>query len=146
MDAGEDGRDGCIGQDDRKAARMNGDARHLFDDLLCRWHHWSRGYRPIADVGSSPMFRQAKSGRQYETQYDLAERSLEDSAMESVDFHIFELPPTQRTAIQINARNLATGRSEWRSERLPADSTERAIVLAGARAALMLRLLDAGIL
>lgn len=125
---------------------MNDDTRQLFDDILRRWHHWSRGYRPIADVGSSPMFNQAKSGRQYETQYDLAERSLEDSTMESVDFHVYELPPTQRTAIQINARNIATGRSVWKSERLPADATERAIVLAGARAALMARLMDAGIL
>ena len=125
---------------------MNDDTRELFDDILRRWHHWSRGYRPIADVGSSPMFNQAKSGRQYETQYDLAERSLEDSTMESVDFHVYELPPTQRTAIQINARNIATGRSVWKSERLPADATERAIVLAGARAALMGRLMDAGIL
>ena len=125
---------------------MNDDTRQLFDDILRRWHHWSRGYRPIADVGSSPMFNQAKSGRQYETQYDLAERSLEDSTMESVDFHVYELPPTQRTAIQINARNIATGRAVWKSERLPVDATERAIVLAGARAALMGRLMDAGIL
>lgn len=125
---------------------MNDDTRQLFDDILRRWHHWSRGYRPIADVGSSPMFNQAKSGRQYETQYDLAERSLEDSTMESVDFHVYELPPTQRTAIQINARNIATGRAVWKSERLPVDATERAIVLAGARAALMARLMDAGIL
>lgn len=35
---------------------MNDDTRELFDDILRRWHHWSRGYRPIADVGASPMF------------------------------------------------------------------------------------------
>ena len=123
---------------------MNDDTRHLFDDILCRWHKWSRGYKPIADVGSSPMFNQAKSGRQYETQYDLAEKSIEDGTMEAVEFHVYELSPTQRTAIQINARNLATGRSVWKSERLPADSAERAIVLSGARAALLARLMDAG--
>ena len=125
---------------------MNDDARHLFDDILCRWHHWSRGYRPIADVGSSPMFSQCKSGRQYETQYEIAERSIEEKTMEAVDFHVYEMPPTQRTAIQINARNIATGRCVWKSERLPADATERAIVLAGARAALAVRLMAAGIL
>ena len=125
---------------------MNDDARELFDDILRRWHHWSRGYRPIDDVGSSPMFNQCKSGRQYETQYEIAERSNEEKTMEAVDFHVYEMPPTQRTAIQINARNIATGRCVWKSERLPADATERAIVLAGARAALMGRLLDAGIL
>lgn len=125
---------------------MNDDARHLFDDILCRWHHWSRGYRPIADVGSSPMFSQCKSGRQYEQQYDIAEQALEDDAMRSVDFHVYELSPSYRTAIQLNARNLATCRSVWRSARLPEDIGERAVVLAGARAALMGRLLDAGIL
>lgn len=125
---------------------MNDDTRQIFDDLLRRWHHWSAGYRPIADVGSSPMFKQAKPGRQYETQYDLAEQSLENSAMESVDFHVYELQPAQRTAIQINARNIATGRSVWRSVRLPEDIGERTIVLAGARMALMRRLIDAGIL
>lgn len=125
---------------------MTDDIRQLFDDLLCQWHHWSRGYRPIADVGSSPMFHQCKSGKQYEEQYDIAEQSLDDDAMRSIDFHVYELSPTMRTAIQINARNLATGRAVWRSERLPADSAERAIVLAGARAALLVRLMDAGIL
>ncbi len=125
---------------------MNDDIRQLFDDLLCQWHHWSRGYRPIADVGSSPMFHQCKSGKQYEEQYDIAERALDDDAMRAVDFHVYELTPTQRTAIQINARNLSTGRSVWRSARLPEDLAERAIVLAGARAALMARLVDAGIL
>lgn len=125
---------------------MNDDTIQLFDDLLCQWHHWSKGYRPMADVGSSPMFHQCKSGRQYESQYELVEQALDDDAMRSVEFHVYELPPTQRTAIQINARNLATGRSVWRSVRLPADSVERAIVLAGARAALLVRLVDAGIL
>lgn len=125
---------------------MTDDIRQLFDDLLCQWHHWSRGYRPMADVGSSPMFHQCKSGRQYDSQYELAEQSLDDDAMRSIDFHVYELPPTQRTAIQLNARNIATGRQVWRSVRLPEDTVERAIVLAGARAALMVRLVDAGIL
>lgn len=92
------------------------------------------------------MFHQCKSGKQYEEQYDIAEQSLNDDAMRSIDFHVYELPPTQRTAIQINARNLATGKAVWRSVRLPDDTVERAIVLAGARAALMGRLVVAGIL
>ncbi|MCC6509962.1 MAG: hypothetical protein IT423_12720 [Pirellulaceae bacterium] len=125
---------------------MNDDTRELLDDILRRWHNWSAGYRAIADVGSSPMFRQAKSGRQYESQYEIAEHQIDDDAMAAVDFHVYELEPMHRTALQINARNLATGRAVWRSERLPADSAERAIVLAGARAALLVRLIDAGIL
>jgi hypothetical protein len=125
---------------------MKDDTRQLFDDLLCQWHHWSGGYRAIADVGSSPMFNQCRSGRQYDSQYELAEQALDNDAMKSVDFHVYELPPEQRTAIQINARNLVTGRNVWRSVRLPQDVVSRAILLAGARAALMCKLVDAGIL
>jgi len=92
------------------------------------------------------MFHQCKSGKQYEEQYDIAEQALDDDAMKAVDFHVYELSSTQRTALQINARNLATGRSVWSSVRLPADVAERAIVLAGARAALLARLMAAGII
>ena len=141
------GRDaGATQSQAAEGKRMTDDLRQLFDELLIHWHHWSKGYRPIADVGSSPMFHQCRSGRQYEQQYDIAEQALEDDAMRSVDFHVYELSPSYRTAIQLNARNLAMGRSVWRSARLPEDIGERAVVLAGARAALMARLVDAGIL
>lgn len=125
---------------------MKDDTRELLDDILRRWHNWSAGYRAIADVGSSPMFRQAKSGRQYESQYEIAEHQLDDSAMEAVDFHVYELSADHRTALQINARNIATGRSVWTSARLPADLQARAVLLGAARAALAGRLVEAGIL
>lgn len=125
---------------------MTDDTRQIFDDLLIRWHHWSRGFRAIPDLTTTPMFRQARSGRQYDTQYELAERALDDDAMEAVDFHVNELCAAHRTAIQIDARNLATGRSVWRSARLPDDQEERAVLVGQARAELMARLLNAGIL
>ena len=125
---------------------MKDDSRLLFDDLLIQWHNWSRGYKPIADVGSSPMFHQAKTGRQWDTMDEVIEREIDGDRMASVDFHVGELPPTQRTAIQLCAMNLATGKAVWSSVRLPTDVVERAIVLAGARAALSAKLRDAGIL
>ena len=125
---------------------MNDDTRELLDDILRRWHNWSAGYRAIADVGSSPMFRQAKSGRQYESQYEIAEHQIDDDAMAAVDFHVYELEPMHRTALQINARNIATGRSVWTSARLPTDLQARAVLLGEARTALAGRLVVAGIL
>jgi hypothetical protein len=125
---------------------MKDDTRELLDDILLRWHRWSAGYRAIADVGSSPMFKQCKSGRQYESQYEIAEHQLDDDAMKSVDFHVYELEPEHRTALQINARNLATGRSVWTSARLPTDLHARLVLLGAARTALAVRLVEAGIL
>jgi hypothetical protein len=66
--------------------------------------------------------------------------------MVAVNFHIFELPSIQCTAIQINARNLATGKAVWTSARLPADVEERQIILRAARNALQEKLMGACIL
>ena len=125
---------------------MKDDSRQLLDDILCQWHHWSKGYRPIADVGSSPMFKQARTGRQWDTMDEVIEREIDGGTMKAVEFHVYELPPSQRTALQINARNIATGRSVWASARLPADTDERAVLLLEARNALAVKLMDAGIL
>jgi hypothetical protein len=51
-----------------------------------------------------------------------------------------------RTALQLNARNLCTGRSVWTSARLPADAEMRAHILANARVSLTVKLQNAGIL
>lgn len=125
---------------------MKDDARQLLDDILCRWHIWSRSYQPIADVGTTPMFKGARAGRQWDTMDEVIEREIDGGTMAAVEFHIYELPPIQRTALQINARNLATGRSVWKSERLPQDAEERAVLLLESRNALAIRLIDAGIL
>lgn len=125
---------------------MKDDSRQLLDDILCQWHHWSRGYRPIAQVSSSPMFRGARAGRQWDTMDEVIEREIDGGTMAAVEFHVYELPPSQRTALQLNARNIATGRSVWVSARLPADVEERAVLLLAARNALAVRLMDAGIL
>ena len=77
---------------------------------------------------------------------DVIEREIDGDRMAAVDFHVNELPPEQRTALQIEARNLVTGRPVWYSLRLPNDVHERAILVGTARAALMARLVDAGIL
>lgn len=71
---------------------------------------------------------------------------VDAESMEAVNFHVFELPPDQRTAIQLHARNLATGRCVWTSARLPQDPMARAEILQAAKEALGAKLSEAGIL
>ena len=124
---------------------MNDDSRQLFDQLLIEWHHWARGYKHVGDINSSPMFNHSKSPRGWDTVSDIIEHEIDGGRMASVNFHVFELPPIQCTAIQINARNLATGRNVWTSARLPTDLQARAVLLAEARSALMVKLIAAGV-
>lgn len=92
------------------------------------------------------MFKSAKSPRGWDSTHDLVDDELEGDRMEAIDFHISEMPPIQRTALQINARNLATGFQVWSSVRLPLDPIERAVILIHARVALRLRLHRSGVL
>lgn len=124
---------------------MTDDSRYLLDSILHDWHRWARGYQYGADVGSSAMFNKTKSPRGWDTVAEIVEHEIDGGRMESVNFHIFELSSIQCTAIQINARNLATGRNVWASARLPTDQQQRAELICEARNALLVRLLAAGV-
>lgn len=125
---------------------MTDDSRQLLNDILCQWHNWCRGYTAVRPVSVAPVFREARAGRQWDTVDDVIEREIDGDRMAAVDFHVNELDPIWRTALQIEARNLVTGRPVWYSLRLPSDVHARAILVGAARAALMARLVDAGIL
>ena len=116
------------------------------DDLLATWHCWARGYRLTPDIHSSPLFARAQSPRGWDTVQEIVEHEIDGATMEAIDFHVSELQPAQRTAIQINARNLATGHHVWTSARLPVDQQQRAILVRDARQALAAKLISAGIL
>lgn len=124
---------------------MTDDSRYILDTILADWHRWARGYQHVGDIGSQPMFAQARSSRGWDSVQDIVESEIDGDRMESINFHIFELPPLQCTAIQINARNLATGRNVWTSARLPQDLEARAVLLSAARSALMRKLVAAGV-
>ena len=111
------------------------DAQEL-DKRLIEWHWWCKGYLICSQPKTSAMFATAKSSRQWDSEHSVNDDLLNHSEMESLDFQIDQLLPIQRTAIQINARNLATGRSVWRSARLPEDIEERQTILREARNAL----------
>lgn len=122
-----------------------GDVRYILDDLLADWHRWAKGYSAGAHSACA-MFIDVKSSRQYDDEGDVADADLHRSKMKSIDFHVGELEPLFRTALQIQARNLVTGFSVWTSARLPVDVVERAVILRDARNNLQDRLMKAGIL
>ena len=125
---------------------MNDDTRYILDDLLAEWHRWAKGWAGVAAHGACAMFTGVKSSRQWDGEGDVIDGALHNTQMAAVDFHVNELEPLHRTALQIQARNLVTGRSVWTSARLPVDVEARVVILSQARNNLTKRLTSAGIL
>jgi len=116
------------------------------DELLEQWHRWAKGYHHVGGINTSPMFREVKSGRQWDTVDEIISSDLVHSQMEALDSIIMQLRDIYRTSLQLQARNLHTGNAVWFSARLPADPKERAAILGEARAALTVKLQSAGVL
>lgn len=125
---------------------MKDESNEILNDYLCSWHRWAVGYQHVGGINTSPMFREVKNGRQWDTVDEIIDSDIENSRMEALDAIIMALCDVYRTSLQIQARNLHTGRSVWTSARLPTDIEQRAQILADARFALTARLRDAGIL
>lgn len=124
---------------------MKDESNEILSDLLCQWHQWARGYQHAAGINTSPMFRECRSNhRQWASLDEVAEE--DKSHLEQVDSIIMALCDVYRTALQIQARNLATGRAVWTSARLPTDPAMRQHILADARMALTVKLRNVGIL
>lgn len=125
---------------------MVNDSAHILDDLLARYHAWAKGYMPVPVCGADPMFRNAKSGRGYDSVSEVIEDELHGSTMEAVDFNIGEIQEPHRAALYVLARNCYTGRQVWISPRLPKDPLERGAIIIEARNQLTKRLMAAGVL
>ena len=125
---------------------MKDDTNEILSAMLVDWHRWACGYKHVGGINSSPMFREVKNGRQWDTVDEIIDSDIEHSRMEALDHIIMCLPDVQRTALQLQARNLHTGKSVWSSARLPTSEKERVVLLVGARGALLLKLRDAGIM
>lgn len=128
------------------APLMKNETHEILNGMLCEWHRWAKGYQHVGGINTSPMFREVKAGRAYDTVDQIIDTDIEHSRMEALDHIIMALCDVYRTALQIQAMNLYTGRSVWSSARLPTDAEARAQILVDARTALILRLRDAGIL
>jgi hypothetical protein len=119
---------------------------NTLNDLLIDWHHWAKRWTPHAEPTTGAMWRGVKSSRQWEDTLDIADQSQLNATMQAIEFAVSEMEPTYRTALQINARNLATGVSVWSSPRLPTDLQSRAQLLGLARQELSAKLAKAGLL
>ena len=118
----------------------------LLNGLLCEWHRWATGFQPVAAFGHCPMWSNNLSSRQWDSASEVLDGSLHNDQMKCVDFEIDQLSPVFRTALQLQARNLSTGWSVWRSPRLPQDPVARGHLMAEAREAILVRLEQAGII
>ena len=124
---------------------MKNDSNEILNDILAQWHRWARGYQHAAGINTSAMFRECRSNhRQWASLDEVADE--DKSQHEAVDSIIMGMRPDYRTALQIQARNLCTGKSVWTSARLPADTAQRALILGQARTELAEKLRNAGIL
>jgi hypothetical protein len=120
-------------------------------ELLLQWHRWQIGFTPVPTCGADPMFRNAKSGKGWDSTGQVIHDELNASTMEAIDFHVGELPDVEKTrpyrsAIYTIAKNLHAGRNVWSSARLPVDPMERAIIYMEARNMLTRRLIAAGVM
>ena len=116
------------------------------DELLREWHHWA-SHRPttIGYPKQIPTRRLHTISRQWDTENCALDLQQQDELMFSVERCIYRLMDPYRTAIFLNARNLATGVSVWLSPRLPAEREERALIVADARQKVFLLFQSEGI-
>ena len=125
---------------------MSNDSHAILDDILSRWHAWARGYRPVIQSAADPMFREARSSKQWDSMDDVIDEEITSKIMKAVDFQVSEMKDPHRAAIHALAKNCYAGHSVWISPRLPSDQAERAIIVLEARNQLMRRLMAAGVL
>lgn len=126
---------------------MQSDIDTVLNDLLASWHKWCSRYQfgkgyPSSDVAC----RQSKTSRQYDDQNGALDADVDQTIMEAFDAAMERVEQPWRTALSIQARNMATGAAVWSSPRLPQDPIERSILIMEARNKLMKVLALDGIL
>lgn len=117
------------------------------DALLIMWHTFASqegvgwGYPSRA-----PASHQYRCSRQYDDTNGAIDGDVDRAIAQAVGHQVDKIADPHRTALHMNARNLASGVSVWSSPRLPADQLERAHVVAAARNMLARRLMAEGLL
>lgn len=125
---------------------MRDETDELLNDLLSRWHRFAASTPPNTGFPkANAACKLYRTSRQYDTDNGAFDSDGEAAIMEAVDHAIDSMEQPWRTAVEFNARNLATGTGVWRSPRLPADGIERAHLVMHARAKLLLLLERGGV-
>lgn len=113
----------------------------ILNDLLGRWHRWACDYRTAVGYPTAAAYlAQYRTSRQYDDVNGALDGDVENCIMSGVDGCLNSVPQPYRNALHLNARNLVTGLTVWRSPRLPDDDMARAQLVAEARAMLLKRL------
>ena len=126
---------------------MRNDIDAILDDLLASHHKWSsrvkfgKGY-----PGQSASCKPAMASRQYDDSNGALDSVLDDSRMEAFDAVLYRIAQPHLTALQTQARNLATGVNVWSSPRLPIDVEERHVLLLEARNKILKELASDGLM
>ena len=125
---------------------MTVESDQILDGLLCRWHQWQstalgRGWHRVALVVG-----EYRTSRQYDDANGALDDHLDSIQMRAVEFAVQQMADPHRAAIYCLARALTLGIWVFTSPRLPADATDRAVVVADARDMLTRRLQSAGVM
>ena len=106
----------------------------MLDDLLSRWAHWcrpvglGRGFN-----GTAVVVGQFQISRQYDDANGALDSDTSSRIMDDFSEAVFKLIPPYSYAIQMQARNLATGHWVWRHPRLPPPGDELKEIVTVAR-------------
>lgn len=123
---------------------MRDNPEDILDGLLMEWHNAAKAEPLVPERTECVTFAHHASNRGAMFEHEIAEDSLETARLEAIQFHVDQLSPEHRTALQFEARNLNARVTVWRSERLPKDPVERENLVKAARAELMRRLVADG--
>ena len=119
----------------------------LDHELSC-WHAWQKGDKGVRGFNNRALVVGdcRGYGLQYESQLEAQYEKSDNAKYKDIDFQVSEMTEPHRTAIYINARNLSTGRTVFRSPRLPNDPVLIGVLLRFAREMLLQRLKSAGVM
>lgn len=107
---------------------MKNDTDAILDDLLSRWHNWSKHTADRAGLpGKAPAFGQSLSNSQFDWENGIEDDYVERRIMQGFDAAMSKISGEQFTALTFEARNLSTGRQVWLSPRLPTGEALQAL-------------------
>jgi hypothetical protein len=108
--------------------------QEILNNLLASWHRWaSAAHASAGFYTTNAACKLYRCSRQYDSHNGASDTDHESERMEAVGYCIDRMEQPWRTAVEFNARNLATGVVVWQSPRLPTNDIERAYVLIAAR-------------
>ena len=115
--------------------------QHAIDDALRLWHLWAASGKPVEGYPTEcPSCQMSRAARRQDSQYDDAESSHAANLAQLIDNVISQIADPHRTALALNARNIACGWNLWASARLPDDRIEREAIVSEARAMFIRRM------